>query len=106
MTVTLTTRAPKELAQKIEELAEKEHLDKSALMRRLLAEAVERKSREDALKIYKEGKASLWKAAKLAGISLWEMIDLVAKEDIALDYGAEELLEDLRPLRRKLRARG
>lgn len=106
MTETLTTRAAEELVKKIEEMAKKEKVDKSTMIRRLLSDAVEEKNRKDSLKLYKEGKVSLWKAAKIAGTSLWEMIDLIMKEGIPLDYGAEELREDLEPLRRKTGAGG
>lgn len=106
MTETLTTRAAEALVKKIEEMAKKEKVDKSTMIRRLLADAVEAKCKEDSLKLYKEGKVSLWKAAKIAGVSLWEMIDLIMKEGIHLDYGTEELREDLEPLRRKMRASG
>jgi predicted HTH domain antitoxin len=106
MTVTLTTRATEELAKRIEELAKREKVDKSTMIRRLLSDAVEAKSREEALRQYREGKVSLWKAAKMAGVSLWEMIDLITKEGIHLDYGPEELREDLKPARRKALARG
>ncbi|MCD5409801.1 MAG: UPF0175 family protein [Methanocellales archaeon] len=88
----------------VEELAEKEQLNKSAMIRRLLADAVEMKKREEALGLYKAGKTSLRGAAKIAKISLWEMIDLVSKEGLYLDYGKEELAEDLVPIRRKMRA--
>jgi predicted HTH domain antitoxin len=101
MSVTLTTRASKELARKIEELAKKEQVDKSTIIRKLLKEAVERKSLEDAIEQYKKGKLSLWKAARNAGVSLWEMIDVLAKEGVYFDYDREALGEDLEPLRRK-----
>lgn len=104
MTATLTTRASDKLARDVEELAEKEQLDKSAMIRRLLADAVEMKKREEAIELYKAGKTSLRGAAKIAKISLWEMIDLVSKEGLYLDYGKEELAEDLGPIRRKKRA--
>ncbi len=101
MSVTLTTRASKELARKIEELAKKEQVDKSAIIRKLLQEAVERKSLEDAIEQYRRGKLSLWKAARNAGISLWEMVDVLAKEGVYFDYDREAMREDLEPLRRK-----
>lgn len=106
MTVTITTRTAEKLARKIEELAKKEKVDKSTMVRRLLADAVETKSKEEALTLYKKGRVSLWKAAKIAGISLWETIDLLVSEGIHLDYGPEELREDLEPARRKRLAGG
>jgi len=47
------------------------------------------------LDLYREGKVSLWKAAKIAGLSLWEMIDLLAREKVLLNYTIEDLREDI-----------
>jgi len=106
MTKTLTTRAPDTLAKEIELLAKEEKLDKSSLIRRLLAEAVQNKRKSKALKLYDERKVSIGKAADIAKLSIWEMLDLIAEKGIHIDYGAEELLEDLKPLRRRLSASG
>jgi len=106
MTVTLTTRSSEELARKVEELAKKEGVDRSAIIRKLLKEAVARKTLENVLQEYREGKISLWKAASKAGITLWEIVDILAREGIPLDYDRESLREDLEPLRRKKSAGG
>jgi predicted HTH domain antitoxin len=106
MTKTLTTRAPDALAKEIEVLAKEEKLDKSSLIRRLLADAVQNKRIKKALKLYKESKISIGKAAEIAKLSIWEMLDLIAEKGIHIDYGTEEFLEDIRPLRRKLSASG
>ncbi len=47
-----------------------------------------------ALRLYSEGKATLWKAAELAGLSLWEMVEEVEERGVELQYGSEELEED------------
>lgn len=101
MTKILTTRAPDALAREIEALAREEHLDKSALIRRLLVEALQEKRKEKALGLYREGKVSMGKAASIAKISIWEFMDLVREKGLHIDYGGEELFEDLEPLRRK-----
>ena len=106
MTKTLTTRAPDALAKEIEILAKEEQLDKSSLIRRLLADAVQEKRKSKALQLYNEGKISIGKAATIAKISIWEMLDLMIEKGLHLDYGKEELDEDLKPLRRKLGASG
>ena len=106
MTKTLTTRAPDALAKEIEVLAKKEHLDKSSLIRRLLADAVKEKRITNALELYQDGKISIGKAAAIAKLSVWEMLDLIRDRGIHIDYGSDELKEDLLPLRRKLSANG
>ena len=106
MTKTLTTRTPDSLAKEIEALAKEEHLDKSSLIRRLLAEAVQEKRKRKALELYKDGKVSMGKAASIAKLSIWEMLDLIEEKGLHIDYGSEELFEDLKPLRRKIGASG
>ncbi len=49
-----------------------------------------------AFKLYKEGEVSLWKAAELAQKSLWDMIGLMKKYKVSLNYDADELREDLK----------
>ena len=50
---------------------------------------------ELALRLYEKGIASLGQARKIAGVSKWDFLELLAKEGIPLHYGEEELREDL-----------
>ncbi len=58
-------------------------------------ELEERLRIELALRLYEKGIASLGQARRIAGISKWEFLELLAKEDIPIHYGEEELKEDL-----------
>lgn len=53
---------------------------------------------EKALKDYTDGKITLAKAARLAGISLWDMMEEVKERKIEAQYGVKELEEDLKAL--------
>jgi len=55
-----------------------------------------------ALELYREGLVSLGKAAEIAGLSLWEMMELMARKGISIRYEPEDLEEDLRTLREVL----
>jgi predicted HTH domain antitoxin len=50
---------------------------------------------QTAIEQYSQGKASLAKAAKLAGISIWRMSEELAARKIEAQYGKRELEEDL-----------
>lgn len=50
---------------------------------------------EDALRAYREGNVSMWKAAKIAGVSLWEFVEILKVKGIEIQYGLKELEEDL-----------
>jgi predicted HTH domain antitoxin len=52
-----------------------------------------------ALERYREGKASLSKAAALSGLSVSEMMDLLAEHGIASDLQVEDYRESLQTLR-------
>jgi predicted HTH domain antitoxin len=86
----LNIRIPVTLARELEELAQAEHLEKIDIARQLLWEGVARRKQERALQLYATGKVTKSKAAELAGISLWEMTDLVAQKGLRWEYSLEE----------------
>lgn len=92
-------RLPIEIEEDIEKIAHAQDSDKSKLIRELLIIGIKEKKLEEALKLYSQGKITLWKAAVLSGISLWKMIDIVAERKINLQYGKRELKEDLKALK-------
>jgi predicted HTH domain antitoxin len=55
---------------------------------------------ELALRLYEKGIVSLGQARRIAGLSKWGFLELLAKEGIPLHYGGEELREDLQIIRR------
>ena len=58
-------------------------------------ELEERLRIELALRLYEKGIASLGQARRIAGLSKWDFLELLAKEGIPLRYGGKELKEDL-----------
>ncbi|MCE4617476.1 MAG: UPF0175 family protein [Desulfurococcales archaeon] len=58
-------------------------------------ELEERLPIELALRLYEKGIASLGQARRIAGLSKWDFLELLAKEGVPLHYGEEELKEDL-----------
>ena len=59
------------------------------------SELEERLRIELALRLYEKGIASLGQARRIAGLSKWDFLELLAREGIPLHYGEEELKEDL-----------
>ena len=66
-------------------------------------ELEERLRIELALRLYEKGIASLGQARRIAGLSKWDFLELLAREGIPLHYGEEELKEDLEVARRLAR---
>jgi predicted HTH domain antitoxin len=92
---TVSIRLEADDYQSLSSLAEAEKEDLSTAVRELIS----RGRILLALERYREGKASLSKAAELAGVSVSEMMDLLAEHGIPADLGIEEYRKGLRTLR-------
>ena len=99
MTITISTRLQKKEAKEIEKFAKEEDLDKSTFVKRLINKSLQEYKIEHAFRLYKEDKVSLWKAAELADKNLLEMIELMKKHDVYLNYTIDDLREDLRTIK-------
>ncbi|MCD6483550.1 MAG: UPF0175 family protein [Candidatus Odinarchaeota archaeon] len=98
MKATISVRIPKTLVEEIKKIAEEESRDKADILREIITKGVQEKKIEIAIKKYKDGKISLWKAARYTGISLWTMIELLKEKKVELQYGEAELESDLKAL--------
>lgn len=96
LTEIISTRIPSEMARDLKEIEKEEKTDRATLVRRLLARAIEQWKVERALRLYREGKVTLWRAARLGGVTLRGMMDLAAKEGIQFRYAAKDLEEDIK----------
>jgi len=96
MPVTVTTRVEDELAKVIDEVAKREGMDRSTVIRRFLLKAVKDWLIERSLEDYEQGKVTLWEAARRCDLSLWEIINEVKKREIHVPYTLEELKGDLK----------
>jgi predicted HTH domain antitoxin len=96
MGVTITTRVSDEIEEEIRSISKREQLDRSTVVRRLLVDGIKDWKVKYALEQYSEGKITIWKAARLAGVSLRQMLDIAAKKGIPFQYTLEDLREDFR----------
>ena len=92
----LSVRVPEKVKREIEELARLEGKDRAEVAREALLEGLREKRIKAALGLYREGRVSLWKAARLAGFSLWELVEELERRGVELQYGEKELEEDLK----------
>lgn len=96
MGVTITTRVSDEVARDVDEIAEAELLDRSAVIRRLLVEAIREWKVKRALRSYREGKITLWRAARECNATLREMMRMAAERGIPYQYSIEDLQRDFK----------
>jgi predicted HTH domain antitoxin len=90
-----------DLKKEIDKLKELFQEDQSALIRRLLWKSIVQEKIEFAIKEYINDKISMGKAAELAGVSIWEMIDELKKRNVALKYKISEAQSEIEKMLKK-----
>jgi len=93
---TVALRIPTDLERSLKRVMRVEHLDRSVALRKLLEIGSQEWRKDFAVRKLMDGKMTVWKAAKLSGISVWEMLDLVRERGISLPIKAEDVIEDIR----------
>lgn len=83
------------LVRELEFIEEVEQADRSTTVRRLLAKAVREWKLEHYARQYGDGKLTMARAARDAGVSLWEMMEYVRDRKVAVQYDLEDLRQDL-----------
>ena len=101
MAKTITTRLPDKYVQGLKIVEDKEDIDTSTAVRKLLATAIATWKQEYAVDQYKQGKFSFGQASKFAEISVWEFPNLLKDHKVPLNYTIEELQKDLKTLQWK-----
>ena len=88
-------RLPMDLIRGLELIEGVEQSDRSTTVRRLLSMAIGRWKIEHYARLYGDGKLTLARAAREAGVSLWEMMEYTRASKISVQYGLEDLRQDL-----------
>jgi predicted HTH domain antitoxin len=102
-TVQLNLRLDAETARALDEIAEEESLSKTDIARRYLISGVRGWKLERAIARFRERRISLERAAVDAGVSVYEMMDELRAQGIALDDDhAENVRQDLLDLLKNL----
>ena len=78
----VTLRLDRDLLDRIDTLADETGIDRTELVRRLLADGLAKRRGETALVDYATGRRSAWSAAQTAGVDLYEMLDRIAEAGI------------------------
>lgn len=96
MESTITTRVSDDTKRELEKITERENLDRSTVVRKLLRRAIKDYKLDEALEKYQNREVSLEKAAEEAGVGLRKLLSEARKRDVHFDYTKESLGEDLR----------
>ena len=92
----ISTRIPEDIRKDLKWYAEKERIGMSIAFRKILEKGLQEIKLEYSLELYKKGRISLWKAAEIAGISLWEIMEIVRERRIPKHYTIEDAEKDLK----------
>ncbi len=91
---------PVDLNEEIEKIQKILQMDKSSTIRHLISKSIKEMKIEIALNEYKKEKVSFGKASEIAGVNLWEFIDICHQHKIELnlteddvDHGIKTIME-------------
>lgn len=93
-TVTVSTRLELAEAEALANLAREAQQDRATFLKQMLRRGVTSFRRQRACEAYRLGEASLSRAAELAGVSLYDMMVLLAAQNTPLNYDATALAAD------------
>lgn len=99
MSETISLRIPREVLERLDDLAEAKKKERSTLMREILDQGIREGWIDEAVERYRRGEVTGWRAAELAGISLRRFYEALQQRGVLLQYGEHDLEEDLKALR-------
>ena len=91
----VTARIEDEYFEDLKMIEQEEHTEKAEVIRKLLAKAIKDWKIRKALDLLRDHKATIRKAAKLAGVPYSEMLDLASKANTDIGYYLKNLRVDL-----------
>jgi predicted HTH domain antitoxin len=97
----LNVRVQAEVIKDLEEIAHEEDLDKGAVTRRLLMDGIRRWRIERAVTLYREDRITKERAAEMARVSLYEMMDLLRERHVPAHLDVDEAVEEVKALVRR-----
>lgn len=97
----LNIRIPESLIEELEHIAAEEQIDRTSAARKLLTEGAQRWRLEHALHLYEQGQITKERAAEMAGVSIYDILDELRRRGTVAQYSLEELREDLALLQQR-----
>lgn len=96
MSKTISTRIDNEVVEKLEKIAKKENIDRSALVRKFILQKLKEYEIKEMTSLYQKGIVSLQEAASQANVSLYEIMEYVQRENIhPPDQSKEEIIAEI-----------
>lgn len=93
--VLTTVRLPEKILKELDNKAKKEKTDRTTVVRELLEGAIKESKVEEAVQLYKENKATLSGAARVAQLSVGEMMEELVRKGVKSNMTLEDYKESL-----------
>jgi len=93
---TMSARFDSELYEEILEYAKEKGIPKTRALRELTREGIKSWKLTKALSLYRDGKITVWKASRIAGIPLSKMVEIASSEKIPIHYSERDLEKDFK----------
>lgn len=95
MAETVSVRLDEKTLRELEELAKEFKTDRSEALRRVLAEGLQHAKLRRVTTLLRQERISIGRAAELAEVSLYEILEITEREGIPYGYSKEDLERDL-----------
>ena len=89
---------PPNYLREIDLIAKEQGLDRATLIRQLLITGIKEYKVKLAVELYRTEKISIGKAAEMAGVSIWEIVDILREQRIPLTYRISDAREEIRKM--------
>jgi len=97
--VQIATRVDENLLAQIKEIEGETQADRAEVIRRLLDEGAKQYRLKKAIALLREGKVTISRAAEIAGVSVWDIVEVTHAKRIPIPYTAEDLRKSLELVR-------
>jgi len=95
----ISLRMGMDLVEEIKKLASKKGVDKDSVVRELLSTAIRDAKLKEALELVRQRKITVWKGAKMAGITYRELLEELRARNIPFPLSEEELRNEIEKIR-------
>lgn len=93
---TISVRLPEQYLHDIEEACRLELVDKGTMLRKLVGTGLQEYRTKKALELYRCGEISLWKAARMSGMTYRGALEELKRSNIPFQYKKEDLDVDIK----------
>jgi len=104
-TTSVGVRLSKKFLEYIDKEAERESVDRSVIIRRLVERGAVELEKEKAAKQYMEGKISISGAAEMTKLTIPEMVDYLVGKGFKSEYSVDDFRRGVTLLEKKLQQR-